>query len=118
MPVERFLDAGATMFVLRMGAGGSLLASQSEPMLVYVPAAEANVVDVTGCGNVYNGAMVAALQRGRSLAESGAWGSAAASMMAEAEGAALATACLIAPRGNGLRHLGKYQYAEILRTCS
>jgi fructose-1-phosphate kinase PfkB-like protein len=87
-----FLDRGCSTFVLRMGGDGSLLADKAERMVHWVPAAPAHIVDVTGCGNAYIGALIAGLQRGQSLQDAGAWASAAASCMAEAEGAAPAPA--------------------------
>jgi sugar/nucleoside kinase (ribokinase family) len=84
--VERFLDAGASIVAIRMGPSGSLLASQASPQPLYTPAAQAQILDVTGCGNVFNGALLAALQRGCPLVDAAAWGSAAAAFMAEAEG--------------------------------
>ena len=76
---------------LRMGADGALVASECAPEPVHIPAADVNVVDVTGCGNAFNGGLLAALQRGHSLTDAGAWGAAAASCMAEAEGEPPAT---------------------------
>lgn len=87
--IECFLEAGASIAAIRMGSSGSLLASQESPRLLHTPAAEANIVDVTGCGNAFNGALLAALQRGCTLADAACWGSAAASFMAEAEGVPL-----------------------------
>jgi len=103
------LDAGGSIVALRMGAEGSLIASQDMPRPMHIPAADAKVVDVTGCGNAFNGGLLAALQRGAELDLAGAWGSAAASCMAEAEGAhrranfrftGLSTAALYGPEAN------------------
>jgi hypothetical protein len=97
--LERFIDAGAAICVLRMGAEGSLLAARSpagggnesdssaDVHMIAVPAAPANVRDVTGCGNAFNGGLLAALQRGETLCDAAAWGSAVAASMAEATGA-------------------------------
>lgn len=85
--VSRFLDLGARTFVLRMGAAGSLLASRTSREVIHVPAAPADVVDVTGCGNAFNGGFLAKLAEGAGLRTAGVWGSVAASLMAEAEGA-------------------------------
>ena len=63
-----------------------MLASRDADDTWHVPAAPADIVDVTGCGNAYNGALLAALQAGCTLDDAGAWGSAAASCMAEATG--------------------------------
>jgi pfkB family carbohydrate kinase len=96
--VERFIDAGASICVLRLGAEGSLLAAQTpadggnvsgsraDVHMVAVPAAPASVRDVTGCGNAFNGGLLAALQRGETLCDAAAWGSAVAASMAEATG--------------------------------
>eukprot|EP00892_Ulva_mutabilis_P004871 jgi/Ulvmu1/2756/UM014_0214.1 len=83
--LEQFLDAGGRTVAIRMGAEGSILARQGDPV-VYVPAAECNAVDVTGCGNAFNGALLRSLTRGDALDCAGAWGSAAAASMAESEG--------------------------------
>lgn len=85
--VDTLLSAGASIVALRMGAEGALIASHDVPAPVHIPAADAQVVDVTGCGNAFNGGLLAALQRGHTLSDAGAWGAAAASCMAEAEGA-------------------------------
>ena len=61
--------------------------------LLQVPAVpNLTVVDVTGCGNVFCGAFLAALgPGGASLAEAGAWGCAAGSIFAEWNGVPEAT---------------------------
>lgn len=83
--IDTLLTSGGKTVVIRMGADGSLLARKGEPIL-HVPATSCNVVDVTGCGNAYNGAFLRSLMRGDSLTDAGAWGSAAAASMAEATG--------------------------------
>ena len=47
---------------------------------------QADVVDVTGCGNAFCGGFLASVLAGESTVEAAAWGSAAASLMAEAVG--------------------------------
>lgn len=95
--IERYLAAGAALVSLRMGAEGSLVARQSTQELVYMPAADApDLVDVTGCGNAFCGAFLAALQQSpEDLRGAAAWGSAAASCMAEAEGAMPCYLCAV-----------------------
>jgi bifunctional ADP-heptose synthase (sugar kinase/adenylyltransferase) len=54
---------------------------------VQVPAVpDTRVVDVTGCGNAFCGGMLAGLDAGLSVADSGAWGCVAGSIMAEHQG--------------------------------
>jgi ribokinase len=50
------------------------------------------VVDVTGCGNAFCGAFVAAVQAGRGAGAAAALGCAAASVVAEARGVPAAAA--------------------------
>lgn len=82
------MDAGAWICAVRMGAEGALLATRCESSAhrVHVPASPALVVDATGCGNAFCGALLAALQRGERLVDAASWGSAAAASMAEATG--------------------------------
>ncbi len=42
-----------------------------------------NIVDVTGCGNAFCGALLSARQASETAMEAGLWGTAAASFMAE-----------------------------------
>ncbi len=61
--VMALLRSGATQVVLTMGSEGSLLASQHQA--VHVPAVPADVVDVTGAGDCFEGVAVgSALLRG------------------------------------------------------
>lgn len=93
--IDTLLSSGGKTIVIRMGADGSLLARQGEP-IIHVPATSCDVVDVTGCGNAFNGALLRSIMRGDSLACAGAWGSAAAASMAESTGGSWAlTASLV-----------------------
>lgn len=83
--IQQLVNAGGRTVVIRMGSDGALLARQGEPV-IHVPATSCSVVDVTGCGNAFNGGLLRALMRGDSLACAGAWGSAAAASMAESTG--------------------------------
>lgn len=68
-----------------MGEQGSLVGDHQA--VWHVPAClDARVVDPTGCGNAYLGAMMACLLDGQPLPYAAAWGAAAASCMLEAKG--------------------------------
>ncbi|GIK26987.1 MAG: hypothetical protein IT298_08545 [Chloroflexi bacterium] len=85
--VHKMLSAGARVVVLRMGADGSLVATRGTPRPIYVPAVPvAHIVDVTGAGNVYNGAFTVAWRRTGDALIAARWGAVAASFSLESEG--------------------------------
>jgi sugar/nucleoside kinase (ribokinase family) len=53
-------DRGPALVALRRGAAGSLVYQRDSRRMLRVPAARANVVDVTGAGNAYAGGMLVA----------------------------------------------------------
>jgi sugar/nucleoside kinase (ribokinase family) len=60
-PVEalrEFADRGPRIVAMRRGAAGSLVYERESRRLLRVPAAPANVVDMTGAGNAYCGGML------------------------------------------------------------
>lgn len=63
---EKLLAAGVRNVVLTLGAKGSFWASGSGASMIETPRVEA--VDTTAAGDVYNGAMVAALMQGSDMA--------------------------------------------------
>jgi hypothetical protein len=78
---------GAPMVALRMGAAGSLLAHRESGERQYIASAPVKrVVDQTGAGNTYCGALAAAIGRGKSLREAGAMAAVSASFCVEQAG--------------------------------
>jgi sugar/nucleoside kinase (ribokinase family) len=76
--VNIMLDDGAQIAALRMGANGSLVANHNEQR--HIPAIRIEpIVDQTGAGNAYCGALLVGLTRGRTLLEAGIMGAVAAS---------------------------------------
>lgn len=83
---RRLRELGAGAVVITLGAAGSFgLGATGEP--VRVPAAPATVVDTTGAGDTFIGALAAGRARGFSLAESMSWGALAASLTVSRLGA-------------------------------
>jgi sugar/nucleoside kinase (ribokinase family) len=80
--VEALLGDGARVVALRMGAEGSLVADAAQRIVV--PAVRVpRVVDATGAGNTYCGALLAGLVAGAGLARAAAMGAVAASFCIE-----------------------------------
>ncbi len=76
---KALLEQGAREAIITLGANGSLVATQTQT--VYLPAYRvATVIDTSGAGDVYNGALAAALCDGASLLDATDFASAAASM--------------------------------------
>jgi len=71
--------------VVTCGAEGCWYQARGEPVR-HVPAFAVNVVDPTGCGDVFHGAYAAALARGAPVAERIRWASAAAALKATQAG--------------------------------
>lgn len=85
--VHSMLSDGARVAVLRMGADGSLVGTRNAPQPIHVPAVPVeNIVDVTGAGNVYNGAFTVAWRRTGDALTAARWGAVAASFSLETEG--------------------------------
>ncbi|MBK9125612.1 MAG: hypothetical protein IPM16_21140 [Chloroflexi bacterium] len=85
--VHSMLSAGARVAVLRMGADGSLVAKRNSPEPIHVPAVPVErIVDVTGAGNVFNGAFTVAWRRTGDALTAARWGAVAASFSLETEG--------------------------------
>lgn len=76
---------GPESVVITLGAGGVLLVEKGEP--THVPAPEVEVVDSTGAGDAFCGALAAALARGSSLAEATRIGVAAGALATTSTGA-------------------------------
>ncbi|KAK9815220.1 hypothetical protein WJX72_000160 [[Myrmecia] bisecta] len=82
---------GPKVVVMRCGAEGSVVArsdgSGRAAEAWSIPAfTDIDVVDVTGCGDAYCGAFMAAWQAEQELGNAGAWGSVAGSFLAECHG--------------------------------
>lgn len=78
---------GVRIILLRRGEAGAMVRDVASGETWQVPAvADTRVVDVTGCGNAFNGGFLAAYRWGEGLAASAAWGAVAAAFMAEARG--------------------------------
>ena len=89
---EPFLEAGAGLVALRRGPAGAVVHCGASGEAWQVPAwPETSVVDPTGCGNAFCGALLAALLAGLGPAAAAAWGCAAGSLMAEYSGTPQAT---------------------------
>jgi sugar/nucleoside kinase (ribokinase family) len=82
----RFLDAGASLVVIRLGPQGSLVASQQSNTLLKVPAVDVQVIDPVGAGNAYCGGFLAGWVQTQDLVIAGAWGAVAASFLVEQVG--------------------------------
>lgn len=79
------LEDGAKAAALRMGPEGSLIATQDK--LAYIPAFPvSSIIDQTGAGNTYCGAMAAGLIQGKSLEGAARMGAVAASFCIEQRG--------------------------------
>lgn len=62
---EALFAKGVGNVIITMGSKGSLVCTPDET--IFVPARKVKAVDTTGAGDVYNGALVAALAEGKSL---------------------------------------------------
>lgn len=92
--LRRLRDLGVGTAVITLGAAGSVGATWKEGAWstpvdepLHVPAVEANVVDTTGAGDTFIGALVAARLRGMPLERAMAWGAAAAGVTVSRVGA-------------------------------
>jgi len=85
--VSALLEDGAQAAALRMGPEGSLVASRKDANCVEIPAVPAaQIIDQTGAGNTYCGALLAGLVQGRTLREAAVMGAVAASFCLECRG--------------------------------
>ena len=83
---RRLRDLGAGSVVITLGSSGSF-AVGANGATVRVPAARAEVVDTTGAGDTFIGALAAGRAKGLSLEESMRWGAAAAAVTVSRLGA-------------------------------
>ncbi len=83
--VNKLHADGACIVMLRMGQRGSIVSDGIEQW--HIPAIEPQtLIDVTGAGNTYSGALLAGLTEKRSLVEAGCMGAVAASFCIEERG--------------------------------
>lgn len=83
--VDSMLEDGIHIVALRMGPHGSILANIRERY--WIPAVPVpTILDQTGAGNTYNGALLTGLVRGKSLVEAGCMAAVAASFCLEQYG--------------------------------
>ncbi len=100
--VKQLHDDGAGVVMLRMGQSGSIVSDGTAQW--HIPAiTPETLVDVTGAGNTYSGALLAGLTEGRSLAEAGCMGAVAASFCIEERGFLDLSRVSIAERDRRLR---------------
>ena len=84
--VGRFLELGAGLVTLRMGAAGCLVGGGGAEQPVYIPAVPVKVVDVVGAGNAFCGGFLAGyVQTGQAL-RAGLMASVSASFLVEQVG--------------------------------
>lgn len=83
---QRLRNLGAGSVVITLGSSGSFAVDENGTT-VRVPAARAEVVDTTGAGDTFIGALAAGRAKGLSLEESMRWGAAAAAVTVSRLGA-------------------------------
>lgn len=82
---RRLLDRGPRAVVITLGSEGCLTATSDEVQAI--PARRVKAVDTVGAGDAFNGALAAALARGRGLTEAAQWAVAAAALATTQHGA-------------------------------
>jgi len=86
-----FTAAGVRDVVVTLGARGSMVIQgggpEDSPILTQVPAVPTHVVDTTGCGDAFTGAVADSLARGEGLVAAARRAALVASMAAASEGA-------------------------------
>ncbi len=82
---DALLAKGVGNVIITMGSKGSLVCTPGET--TFVPARKVKAVDTTGAGDVYNGALVAALAEGKSLVSAARIATAASSVAVTRMGA-------------------------------
>jgi sulfofructose kinase len=83
---DRLSESARRTAVVTCGDQGSWFAGPEQPVVRHQPAFGVNVVDTTGCGDVFHGAYAYALARGMGIAERIRLASAAASLKATRRG--------------------------------
>lgn len=104
--IDALFEDGAPKVALRMGEAGSLLADRESGERVHVPPVPVErIVDQTGAGNTYCGALLWGLMNGFDLRHAGASGAVAASFCLEGVGVVDPTRVLPAERDRRLQAL-------------
>ena len=81
--IARFIDSGANLVALRMGAEGALVAEAKTNKMVHVPAVETSVVDPIGAGNAFCGGFLVGWCETGDLETAGMYGAVSASFLVE-----------------------------------
>ena len=84
--IDRMLDAGGELIVLRMGPEGSLIRHVDQPETIHIPAVPTTVADPTGAGNAYGGGFLVGWVETGDLRTAGYYGAIAASFMVQQVG--------------------------------
>jgi sugar/nucleoside kinase (ribokinase family) len=93
--LREFADRGPQIVALRRGAAGSLIYDRERRRMLQVPAAPANVVDVTGAGNAYCGGLLVGLVEHSRLDMAAAYAAVSAALTIEQIGPARITPALM-----------------------
>lgn len=83
---QKLLAQGVGMVVITMGGQGALIVTPTETR--HAPGQQVEVVDTTGAGDAFNGALAVALAEGKELVEAVAFANAAAALQVTRLGAA------------------------------
>ena len=83
---QQLLASGVGAVVITLGAQGALIVTATGTQ--YVPGQSVEVVDTTGAGDAFNGALAVALAEGKALSEAVAFANAAAALQVTKVGAA------------------------------
>jgi hypothetical protein len=81
--LEAMFDDGARIVALRMGEAGSIVACRNTAEQYYIPAVQVSVVDQTGAGNTYCGALLWGIINDLKLADAAAAAAVSASFCVE-----------------------------------
>jgi sugar/nucleoside kinase (ribokinase family) len=84
--IRGFIKMGCKTVVLRMGEKGSMGYGLDHSEILKIPAAEVEIIDITGAGNAFAGGLLYGLSKGKSLSESLAMASVSASFEIEQYG--------------------------------
>lgn len=82
---EQLQQRGCRQIIVTLGKQGLVLRQDNEA--IHIPAQPVTTVDTTAAGDCFNGALVAALATGKSLAWAARWANVAASLSVSREGA-------------------------------
>jgi sugar/nucleoside kinase (ribokinase family) len=94
--IRELAERGPALVALRRGAAGSLIYQRATQRMLRVPAARANVVDVTGGGNAYVGGLLVGWCQSGDLESAAACGSVSAALAIEQIGPPQITPALLA----------------------